>query len=703
MSSSQKIKIKRKTNTIIETLSIILSLILLIPNYLCKIKINKFNRMFIDEENRGNIFHGVNVVYKLAPFIPNTSEEHWDAFYSLNSKDIQIMKDYGFNIVRLGITWESVEKKRDQFDYEYLDKMEKLVSKFGEAGIKVIIDAHQDLFSRVFCGEGVPVFYVDDLLNSKEEFIDTNCDFSLLAQFNKFIGTCIPLKSYDWQYELQDKTKIPTLKSCGDKFMKYHQSSELSTSYQAFYLNKFNLQDKFVEFWKTVATKFAKNPHVIGLDLWNEPWAGNIFIEASPFIPGYSTNKHLIPFYNKLYNELKKIDPEFIYLLETVPFPDTLPFFGGYSMGGFNKVPLGNDLLEYQALNLHSYCCMAKSDACDSGEPLFEDTLSLCPSFHKRKLAKNKYQADKLGIPLIITEFGACSDSKACFNEMKGFLDAADQHLTSWAYWMYKPFGDHTTSAHGNTEGIFYEDGTPQEVKERALTRTYIQAYQGVPISVQFDYETGFFLSKFYLDMDINAPSRIYMNKKLFYKDFDKNFKMKITDENFRDLIYEKSDYLINGVLNENYLNVKISSKNDSFLQKFSSSFMKEKEYKPYTSSLGVQFVNPIVNIAIIPKVIFDTTDFDNKKKIEFRVDTSSDLSNTLKIIDVKNIMKQIRIDLKVEYFIEKKKIIKHASMNHDYKLSNQDIFIKKLTIETPYGNIKVQNLLNSRIEINIE
>jgi len=689
-------------------ISKLLIFILTITQILGRIKINKYTRMFIDEQKRSVIFHGVNVVYKLFPFMPDTNEAHWDAFLSLNSRDIEIIKGYGFNLVRLGITWESVERKPGEYDSEHLSRMEKLVNQFGAAGIKVIIDAHQDMFSRVFCGEGVPPFYVEKLLNSAgdkggEELIDTNCDFTLLGRFNKLMGLCIPLKTYNWEYEVQEGIKVPTLKSCGDKFIKYHQSPELATAYQAFYDNKFGLQDKFLEFWKKVGALFAHNQHVIGLDLWNEPWPGNIFLETASFIPGYTTNKNLIPFYSKLYENLKIIDPEFIYMLETVPFPDTLPFFGGHSVSGFSRAPLGSDKLEFQALNLHSYCCMAKGDACETGEPLLIDSLGLCPSFHQRKLDKNKAQADNLGIPLIITEFGACADSEACFNEMKGFLNAADTHLTSWAYWMYKPFGDHTTSARDNMEGIFYEDGTPQALKERALTRTYVQAYQGVPLTTQFDYDTGFFFTKFNLDFHLNEPSRIYLNKRLFYKDFAESFELKVTNDHYEDLDYEASIYQESGVVYENYLNIKINTSSNLRLESYLRPFAKENEYKPYTSSFGELFVSPIVSIGIIPKTVFDGSSFDDTKKLGFRMQKSDDLSNTLKIINLNNLFKNIRIDFKVEYFIGEKRLIKFVKMNQDYKVSEKNTFIKLLTIETTFGNVQIRNLFNNRVEITIE
>ena len=42
--------------------------------------------MFIDEDGRSVLFHGVNVVYKVPPYIPST--EDFDPFESLNDEDI---------------------------------------------------------------------------------------------------------------------------------------------------------------------------------------------------------------------------------------------------------------------------------------------------------------------------------------------------------------------------------------------------------------------------------------------------------------------------------------------------------------------------------------------------------------------------------------------------------------------------------------
>ena len=55
----------------------------------------------------------------------------------------------GFNTVRLLATWEAIEPDaRGEYDEAYLDYYEEMVRIAGEHGIYVLVDMHQDLFSR---------------------------------------------------------------------------------------------------------------------------------------------------------------------------------------------------------------------------------------------------------------------------------------------------------------------------------------------------------------------------------------------------------------------------------------------------------------------------------------------------------------------------------------------------------------------------
>jgi len=87
-------------------LLILLIVVLSVINYVSAsiettIKINPDTNQFIDTLGRIRILHGVNAVYKLPPYVASTGK--FDAANSLNEQDAINLKNWGFNIVRLGV------------------------------------------------------------------------------------------------------------------------------------------------------------------------------------------------------------------------------------------------------------------------------------------------------------------------------------------------------------------------------------------------------------------------------------------------------------------------------------------------------------------------------------------------------------------------------------------------------------------------
>ena len=62
------------------------------------------------------------------------------------------------------------------------------------------------------------------------------------------------------------------------------------TIYDSFFKNESGNLDAFVEFWKFVAEKLKGRKNVFGYDIWNEPWASNLWIDLKSLIPGYIDN-----------------------------------------------------------------------------------------------------------------------------------------------------------------------------------------------------------------------------------------------------------------------------------------------------------------------------------------------------------------------------------------------------------------------------
>ena len=67
------------------------------------------------------------------------------------------LKAWGFTFLRLLVTWEAIEHAGPGlYDETYLDYLRKLVIKAGEYEMEVLIDPHQDVWSRFTGGDGAP-------------------------------------------------------------------------------------------------------------------------------------------------------------------------------------------------------------------------------------------------------------------------------------------------------------------------------------------------------------------------------------------------------------------------------------------------------------------------------------------------------------------------------------------------------------------
>ena len=507
--------------------------------------IDSTKSFILDNEGRYSVFHGVNVIIKLPPYLPDLDK--FDPMNSLNTEyDLKTMKKMGFNMVRLGVIWEAVERQPGVYDMEYLQKVEEIINTLGKNGIYTMVDAHQDAFSRNFCGEGVPYFYTNEL------GYDKKCNANIVTQFLGFVGTCKNLDYFNFTY---DGNGLPVIDDCKkNSFIEYHFLAEFSSAYKKFYENVNNIQDKFVEFWKVVATKFKGNKYVLGYDLWNEPSPGGFLEDFKNIIPGRPDLYSVLPLYKKVNEALRDIDPNYILYFENTPIPDTLPIMGGLVWGTMKEKP-GDDN-EPQVYNFHSYCCVSGANACENGEASLKNSLNLCPKFHKNKFKTEMDNArNNLHVPMFVTEFGACSDSQACYNEIMNVVSICEENFISWSYWNYKPYGDHTTTAIQlvEYEGIYNPDGTVQTIKEKSLSRAYVPYYQGLPIDFKFEEGSSTnFETSFEYHSDIEAPTVLFYNKDFFYAN---GYKIEVINDETKENLLE-SGAIVLDEQNDNYIHI---------------------------------------------------------------------------------------------------------------------------------------------------
>jgi len=443
------------------------------------IQVNPSTQMFVDEHNRTRIFHGVNAVEKVFPFYPVL--DRFDSNRSLCQQDFTNLKTWGFNVVRLYLAWPGFEPQRGQYNFTYLDQLNKIVDMAAQNDMYIILDMHQDVFSRKFCGEGFP-------------------DWATLGDDIESFPFPVPISVQ------KDKDGIPIVESClKHSFFMYYFSKGASSSFQKFYENQDGILDAFASMWQQVAKYFAKSKNVLAYEILNEPWPGDYLKHPELLLPlGTSDKKYLMPLYSKVNDYIRKVDDDHIIMFE--------PIVSDFSIVGLEHGPSGSkDYLNREAFSYHIYCV----DADSHGDP---KSRAICKLFDDGMFRWRHSTIQKLGSGAFLTEFGAVSNATAGSHELRWMTEQADKELRSWAYWQFKFYDDVTTQSSPPTIESFYGvDGSLQFDKVKTLSRTYAHAVCGVPTSMNFDASTSLF-SLVYSSVNCqNQPTIVYLNEQWYY------------------------------------------------------------------------------------------------------------------------------------------------------------------------------------------
>lgn len=275
----------------------------------------------------------------------------------------------------------------------------------------------------------------------------------------------------------------------------------MGTGFQRLYENTTGLITAFQGYWNLIASNFSTEETVLGYELINEPWPGDVYEHPSLLLPGVADKQNLFPLYQILNEEIRSVDNQHIIFFERA-----LTDLVGAT--GFPTGPGGAAYNDRQAYSYHVYCAGTDSQGnprhimvCDGEDDLLYETFM---SDFKR-----------LGCGGFMTEFGAMANSTNSIDNIGYLTELAESNLQSWTYWQYKYYDDLTTTGHG--EAFYDADGTLEEEKVRALSRTYAYAIAGLPASSAFDPTTSTFKFSFIINTNITSPTEIYLNQAWYY------------------------------------------------------------------------------------------------------------------------------------------------------------------------------------------
>jgi endoglycosylceramidase len=258
-------------------------------------KLHRDGRWIRDDAGRAVLLHGVNAVWKIAPYFPP------DEAAGFTAADADYLAANGFNVVRLGVLFAGVMPQQDVIDAAYLESVDRVVHLLASRHIWVLLDFHQDMLNEKYQGEGFPSWAVDD-----------------------------------GGFPINDANKgFP-----GNEFA----SLALNRAFDNFWANSGDVWSRYRDAWIAVATRWQDQDYLLGYDLFNEPWPGTQWptcfeMDCTAF------DQTLQTFFEGVLQGVRSVDVEHFAFIE----PQQLFDFGApSSMTAIADPALG--------LSWHSYC-----------------------------------------------------------------------------------------------------------------------------------------------------------------------------------------------------------------------------------------------------------------------------------------------------------------------------------------------------------
>jgi hypothetical protein len=177
---------------------------------------------------------------------------------------------WGFNCLRLLTTWEAVEHAGPgEYDEAYLDYFAAICRKAGDHGLRLFVDFHQDVWSRMSGGDGAPGWTFEAVGLDFTRFDAADAAHVMQHRYRSGAGAvqeAYPQMSWAGNYRMPANGVMWTLFFAGQDFAPAATIEGVNTGVW--------LRQRYLGAMRALAERVADLDHVIGFDTLNEPGSG---------------------------------------------------------------------------------------------------------------------------------------------------------------------------------------------------------------------------------------------------------------------------------------------------------------------------------------------------------------------------------------------------------------------------------------------
>ncbi len=229
------------------------------------------------------ILKGANYIgYEYGIWRYGTPPDHQEAAY-------EQMKNWGFNVVKIPISWEYIEPSPGVYDDSYfVNHVDKDVAWAEARGMYIIFYMAQDGYSAYFNGVGSP---------------------------RQSIGIGFPA----WTCNGYPKTNAGLQKAVDDFWNGFGPNGTPASSSNP------SMRDRYTAMWEHVAYRYTDRTIVAGYDLMDEPFYGGSFNDGNGLLTLQQTIQKKNDYFRQLIDGIRTVDTNHLFFNEPVDADWTVP------------------------------------------------------------------------------------------------------------------------------------------------------------------------------------------------------------------------------------------------------------------------------------------------------------------------------------------------------------------------------------------